>query len=314
MATASPPLPFQHHPHLHLEQTINIPDSVTIYDLPQELLESVIDLAPEIIDLKSYVLVGKRWVRRCQERLFERLTLSSLETDGWTRPLSENQPLLFSYVRTLTLKAVHPLHWRDANFERCMSCFGGGRGDGQGKCRVRTLSLVDSSVDSDGEVISRVLGPLRSSVQTLRMSSVSIPPVKDVRPFFCMFSQLQNVHVPYLLTSSGVPNEESRFAKEFTLPPLNGELKLLFLYRGLEGIASSLSKLPLRFRSITVSPPCGRWNFEIDNILAVCGETVKTFRIKRAELGAPPLSTRFFLTGILIDEIPQTCKFFFQSL
>ena len=100
----------------------------------------------------------------------------------------------------------------------------------------------------------------------------------------------------------------------FTLPPLNGELEPLFLYPGLEGNASSLSKLALWFRSITVSPPYGRWNFEIDNILALCGETVKTFRIKRAELSASPLSTRIFLTGILIDEIPQTCMFFSQSL
>ena len=210
MATASPPLPFQHHRHLHPEQMTSTPDSVLIYDLPQELLDSVIDSILENIDLKSYALVGRRWVRRCQERLFEQLTLSSLETDGWTRPLLENQPLLFSYVRTLTLEDMHPLHWRDPNFERYMSCFGGGHGGGRGKCRVRVLSLVNSSVDLDGEVISRALCSLRSSIQTLTMHSVSIPPVKDVRPFFCMFPQLQNVHSSYLLTSDSVPNEESK--------------------------------------------------------------------------------------------------------
>lgn len=178
-----------------------------------------------------------------------------------------------------------------------MSCFGGGHGsnisgfDGdQIPCRVRALELMDCSVDLDGEVISRVLGPLRSSVRTVIMGSVSIPPAMDVRPFFCMFSQLRDVHIPGPQFCSVVPHGEARFAKEFSLPPLNGELKLFFLYHGLEGVLSSLSKLPLRFRSITVSPPGGRCNLGIDNILAVCGETIKTFHVKRMKLGASQLS------------------------
>jgi len=111
----------------------------------------------------------------------------------------------------------------------------------------------------------------------------------DVRPFFCMFSKLQNVHVPGPQFSSVVPHEESRFAKEFTLPPLNGELKLLFLYHGVEGVLSSISKLPLRFRSITVSPPSGHCDLEINNILVACGETIKTFRVKRMKLDVQAL-------------------------
>jgi hypothetical protein len=197
------------------------------------------------------------------------------------RPVTENQPLLFSYVRTLTLVGVYPRDWMDVDFERHMSCFYGGSGssgihNNPEPCRVHTLKLVDSSVDLDGEVISRVLGPLRSSVRTVIMGSVSIPPVMDVRPFFCMFSQLRNVHVPGPQFSSVVPHGEPRLANEFTLPPLNGELKLLFLYHGVEGVLSSLSKLPLRFQSVTVSPPGGQCDLEINNILVTCGETIKS--------------------------------------
>jgi hypothetical protein len=275
-----------------------IASPVTLYDLPQELLDVVIDLVPEIPLLRACALVGKRWVRRCQERLFERLTLSSQETEWWTRPVSENQPLLFSYVRTLTLRGVYPPDWRNPSFERHMSFFGDSNGpvhdNDQKQCRVHTLKLLDCSVDLDGEVISRVLGPLRSSVRTVIMGSVSIPPVMDVRPFFCQFSELRNVHIPGPQFSSVVPNGQSRLANEFTLPPLNGDLKLLFLYHGLEGVLYSLSKLPLRFRSITVSPPNGRCNLEINNILAVCGETIKSFHVKRMKLGTPPLSPHNF--------------------
>jgi hypothetical protein len=67
----------------------------------------------------------------------------------------------------------------------------------------------------------------------------------DVRPFFCMFSHLRDIHVPGPQFSGAVPHGEPRLANEFTLPPLNGELKLLFLYHGVEGVLSSLSKLPL---------------------------------------------------------------------
>jgi hypothetical protein len=201
-----------------------------------------------------------------------------------------------------------------------MGCFAGGGGSGdsdhdnrQKSCRVHTLKLLDCSVDVDGEVISRVLGPLRSSVRTIIMGSVSIPPVMDVRPFFSMFSQLRNVHIPGPQFSSVIPHGESRLAKEFTLPPLNGELKLLFLYRGVEGVLSSLSKLPLRFWSITVSPPNGRCDLEINNILATCGETIKAFHVKRMKLGKLLLYVSFSFTGVLIKQIPQMCKFSVQS-
>ena len=302
------------------KMTNTIAACVTLYDLPQELLDVVIDFVPQNAHLKSCTLVGKRWVRRCQELLFKRLTLSPQETEWWTRPVLENQPLLFSYVRTLTLRGVFPPDWRNADFERHMSCFGGGFGgdspghdNKQKPCRVHTLKLLDCSVDLDGEVISRVLGPLRSSVRTVVMGSVSIPPLMDVRPFFCMFSELRNVHIPGPQFSSVVPHGEPRLAKEFTLPPLNGELKLLFLYHGVEGVLSSLSKLPLRFRSVTVSPPNGRCDLEINNILVTCGETVKAFHVKRMKLGTTLPSACISPTGILI-EIPQMCKSFVQSL
>jgi len=296
--------------------------NTTLNDLPQELLDDIIDLVPNNFNLKKCALVGKRWVRRCQERLFERLTLpeSSSRTERWKRPVMENQPLLFSYVRRLTLVGVYPLDWVDVDFGRHMSCFGGGSSggiggsDGAKLCRVHTLKLVDSSVDVGGEVISRVLGPLRSSIRTVIMSSVSIPPVMDVRPFLCMFSQLRNVHIPGPQFSSVVPNGESRLPKEFTLPPLNGELRLLFLYHGVEGVLSSLSKLPLRFRSITVSPPGGRCDLEIDNILVTCGESIKSFHVRRMKLGRPPLSARVSTTRILMNEIPQTCRCSVQLL
>ena len=259
--------------------------TATLDDLPQELLDVIIDFVPQNTHIKKCALVSKRWVRRCQERLFEQLTLSSKVMDG---PVAENQPLLFSYVRRLTLMGIWPSVWRNPNFEQHMSCFSGSGSfdrDNAKPCRVHTLKLMDSSVDLDGEVISRVLGPLRSSVRTVIMGSVSIPPVMDVRPFLCMFSELRNVHVPGPQFSGVVPHGESRLAKDFTLPPLNGELKLLFLYHGLEGVLSSLSKLPLQFHSITVSPPGGRCDLEINNILVTCGETIKTFHVKRMKLG-----------------------------
>jgi len=300
--------------HVQLNATLN--------DLPQELLDDIIDLVPHNGNLKKCALVGKRWVRRCQERLFERLMLpdSFSRTERWKRPIMENQPLLFSYVRRLTLVGVYPPDWVDADFGRHMSCFGGSGSGGIGGpdnaklCRVHTLKLMDSSVDVDGEVISRVLGPLRSSVRTVIMSSVSIPPVMDVRPFFCMFSQLRNVHIPGPQFSGVVPNGESRLAKDFTLPPLNGELRLLFLYHGVEGVLSSLSKLPLRFQSITVSPPGGRCDLEIDNILITCGETIKSFHVRRMKLGTPPPSVRVSTTRVLMNEIPQTCRCSVQLL
>jgi len=302
--------------HIPIPEMTDTVVHATLNDLPQELLDDIIDLLPQDVNLKTCALVGKRWVRRCQERLFERLTLSSPEAERWTRPVEENQPLLFSYVKRLTLVGVYPLDWVDVNFGRHMSCFGGDGSSGPenvAPCRVHTLKLVDSSVDVDGEVISRVLGPLRSSVRTVIMSSVSIPPVKDLRPFFCMFSQLQNVHVPGPQFSSVIPDGNSRLAKDFTLPPLDGELKLSFLYHGGEGVLSSLSKLPLRFHSISVSPPGGQCDIEIDNILATCGKTVKAFHVRRMKLGMYLLSARTSTTHIPMHEIPQTCRSFVQS-
>ena len=303
--------------HTPVPKMTNTAVNATLDDLPQELLDAVIDFVPESVQLKNCALVGKRWVHRCQERYFERLTLSPHATGQWTRPVVENQPLLFSHVRTLTLLGVYPHDWMDANFERHMSCFGGGDNSDLNNpkpCRVHTLKLVDSSVDLDGEVISRVLGPLRSSVRTIIMGSVSIPPVMDVRPFLCMFSELRDVHVPGPQFSSVVPHGESRLAKEFTLPPLNGELKLLFLYHGVEGVLSSLSKIPLRFQSITVSPPSGQCDLEVNNILATCGETIKKFHVKRMKLGESLIFIYSSTTRIPIDEISQTCRSFVQSL
>jgi len=292
--------------------------NATIDDLPQELLDAIIDFVQQSVQLKQCAFVGKRWVRRCQERLFVRFTLSSQATERWMRPVMDNQPLLFSYVRTLTLVGVYPRDWMDADFQRHMSCFGGSSGssgiDSAEQCRVHTLKLIDSSVDLDGEVISRVLGPLRSSVRTVIMGSVSIPPVMDVRPFFCMFSELRDVHVPGPQFSGVVPHEESRLANEFTLPPLNGELKLLFLYHGVEGVLSSLSKLPLRFQSITVSPPGGQCALEINNILVICGETIKKFHVTRMRLGASPLSPHISIAQTAVTENSQMWWPFVQSL
>ena len=293
---APPPLGRKSHSESDSNLTRPVPRmtstavNATLDDLPQELLDAIIDFIQQTVQLRRCALVGKRWARRCQERLFARFTLSAQATEQWMKPVMVNQPLLFSYVRTLTLVGVYPRDWMDVDFQRHMSCFGSDSGssdiDNAKPCRVHTLKLVDSSVDLDGEVISRVLGPLRSSVRTIIMGSVSIPPVMDVRPFFCMFSQLRDVHVPGPQFSGIVPHEEPRLAKQFTLPPLDGELKLLFLYHGVEGVLSSLSKLPLRFRSITVSPPGEQCDLEINNILVTCGETIKKFHVARMRLGA----------------------------
>lgn len=293
---APPPLGRKSHSGSDFNLTRPVPRmtstavNATLDDLPQELLDAIIDFIQQTVQLRRCALVGKRWARRCQERLFARFTLSAQATEQWMKPVMDNQPLLFSYVRTLTLVGVYPRDWMDVDFQRHMSCFGSDSGssdiDNAKPCRVHTLKLVDSSVDLDGEVISRVLGPLRSSVRTIIMGSVSIPPVMDVRPFFCMFSQLRDVHVPGPQFSGIVPHEEPRLAKQFTLPPLDGELKLLFLYHGVEGVLSSLSKLPLRFRSITVSPPGEQCDLEINNILVTCGETIKKFHVARMRLGA----------------------------
>ena len=307
--TITPASPASYIPYPYSEKMTDTAVSATLNDLPQELLDSVIDLVPQRVQLKKCALVGNRWVRRCQERLFERFTLSPQGAVRWAWPVMESQPLLFSYVRTLTLLGVYPKDWMDANFERHMSCFGSGDSssgiDNAKPCRVHTLKLVDSSVDFDGEVISQVLGPLRSSVRTVVMGSVSIPPVMDVRPFLCIFSELRDVHIPGPPFSSVTPHGESRLAKGFTLPPLSGELRLLFLYHGVEGVLSSLSKLPLRFRSMTVSPPGGTCDLEINNILITCGETIKKFCVTRMKLGASlSLSVHVSTTQTLINENP----------
>jgi hypothetical protein len=227
------------------DMTTTTTTNVTLDDLPQELIDAVISFIPKNAHLKECALVGKRWVRPCQERLFEQVTLLSRATERWTIPVMENQPLLFSYIRKLTLREVYPPDWMDPNFERHMSCFGGGGGvgpdaDDAKPCRVHTLKLMDCSVDLDREVISRVLGPLRRTVRTVIMGSVSIPPVMDVRPFFCMFSDLRNVDIPGPQFSSSHPLTESRGLRGcITLPPLDGELKLLFLYHGVEGVLST---------------------------------------------------------------------------
>lgn len=294
--------------------------NATLNDLPQELLDAIIDSVPQNLHLKTCALVEKRWVGRCQERLFERFTLSSQGSDRWTRPIAGNRSSLFSYIQTLTLVGVYPPDWRDANFGRYMGWFDGsgdensGPDDNTEPCRVHTLKLMDCSVDLDGEVISRVLGPLRRTVRTVIMGSVSIPPVMDVRPFFCMFSDLRNVHVPGPQFSSSTPHGEPRLAKDITLPPLDGELKLLFLYHGVEGVLTSISKLKLRFRSITVSPPNGQCDLEINNILVTCGETLKSFNVRRMKLGTFLLSADVSPGQTLMNEIPQTYKLFVQSL
>lgn len=294
--------------------------NATLNDLPQELLDAIIDFVPQNLHLKTCALVEKRWVGRCQERLFERFTLSSQGSDRWTRPIAGNRSSLFSYIQTLTLVGVYPPDWRDANFGRYMGWFDGsgdensGPDDNTEPCRVHTLKLMDCSVDLDGEVISRVLGPLRRTVRTVIMGSVSIPPVMDVRPFFCMFSDLRNVHVPGPQFSSSTPHGEPRLAKDITLPPLDGELKLLFLYHGVEGVLTSISKLKLRFRSITVSPPNGQCDLEINNILVTCGETLKSFTVRRMKLGTFLLSVDVSPGQSLMNETPQTYKLFVRSL
>ena len=86
----------------------------TLNGVPKELLDDVIDSIPHT-NLKQCSLVRKCWVYRCQERLFERFTLSAQMTEWWTKPVRENQPLLFLYIKRLTLVGVYPPNWMDVN-------------------------------------------------------------------------------------------------------------------------------------------------------------------------------------------------------
>ena len=103
--------------------------STTLNNLPQELLDAVIDLVPQCVQLKECALVGKHWVRRCQERLFERFTLSLQRMVQGVAGYGESTLVVFVFQDVDSVGGCTEPYW------------------------VHTLKLISSLVDLDGEVI-----------------------------------------------------------------------------------------------------------------------------------------------------------------
>ena len=112
----APTLHQHHHSHPYplFKKMTNDTVYTTLNGAPKELLDDVIDSIPHA-NLKQCSLVRKCWVYQCQEQLFKRFMLSAQMTEWWTKPVRENQPLLFLYIKRLTLVGVYLPDWMDVN-------------------------------------------------------------------------------------------------------------------------------------------------------------------------------------------------------
>ena len=210
--------------------------------IPQELVDEVIDNLNNPRDLRACSLVSSEWVDRSRRRLFADVALDTWNFDQWRRNVPPGPNGISAYVRSLTLRQGRSIVSLEP--ETLMGIMD----HLTSFQRLKTLLLHDVNFDDlfDGPSLTQCFGHFGVSVKSLHLHGIRTD-MGTILFFISLFPNLDHLTISSPVLSSGKTGVPKGVL------PLRGALQLSGLGATSSALLHGILLIPLNLEEISVT-------------------------------------------------------------
>jgi len=232
--------------------------------IPQELVDEVIDNLDNPRDLRACSLVSSEWVDRSRRRLFAHVALNTWNFDQWRRNIPPGPNGISAYVRTLTLRQARSI----ASLEP--ETLMGIMDHLTSFQRLQTLLLVDVSFNDsfDAQSLTQCFGHFGVSVKTLHLHGIRTD-MSTMLFFISLFPNLDHLTISSPILSS------RKIEVPKGVPPLRGALRLSGLGATSPTLLQGILLIPLNLEEISVTHSQIADSGVLNRLIEACAPTLK---------------------------------------
>ena len=232
--------------------------------IPQELVDEVIDNLNNPRDLRACSLVSSEWVDRSRCRLFANVALSTWNFDQWRRNIPPGPNGISAYVRSLTLRQARSIVSLEP--ETLMGIMD----HLTSFQRLKALLLHDVNFDDlfDGRSLTQCFGHFGVSVKSLHLHGIRTD-MSTMLFFISLFPNLNHLAIGSPILSSG----ETEVPKGVL--PLRGTLQLSGLGATSCALLQGILLIPLDLEEISVTHSQIADPGALNRLIETCAPTLK---------------------------------------
>ena len=242
--------------------------------IPQELVDEVIDNIDNPHDLRACSLVSSRWVERSRRRLFDSVALNTWNFNMWRRNIPPGSNGISAYVRSLTLRQARSIVSLEpeilvdimdhlASFQR-----------------LKVLLLQDVTFDDlfDGRSLTHCFGHFGVSVRSLHLHGMRTN-VSTLLFFISLFPNLDCLAVrsPHIYTRGETEVPKGALS-------LRGTLRLSGLGATASILLQGILLIPLQLVELSVTHSKIPDSRVLNRLIEACAPTLK--KVELAHLGS----------------------------
>lgn len=232
--------------------------------IPQELVDEVIDNLNNPRDLRACSLVSSEWLDRSRRRLFANVSLNTWNFDQWRKNIPPGPDGISAYVRSLTLRQARSIVSLEP--ETLMGIMD----HLTSFQRLNVLLLHDVNFDDlfDGQSLTQCFGHFGDSVQSLHLHGITAD-MGTMLFFISLFPNLNHLSIGSPILSSG----KTGIPKG--VPPLRGTLQLSGLGATSCSLLQGILLIPLSLEEISVTHSQIPDSTVLDKLIETCAPTLK---------------------------------------
>ena len=232
--------------------------------IPQELVDEVIDNLNNPRDLRACSLVSSEWVDRSRRSLFANVALSTWNFDQWRRNIPPGPDGISAYVRSLTLRQARSIVSLEP--ETLMGIMD----HLTSFQRLKALLLHDVNFDDlfDGRSLTQCFGHFGVSVTSLHLHGIKAD-TGTMLFFISLFPNLNHLAIGSPVLSSG-KTEVPR-----GVLPLRGTLQLSGFGTTSCTLLQGLLLIPLYLEEISITHSQIADSGVLNRLIETCAPTLK---------------------------------------
>jgi len=242
--------------------------------IPQELVDEVIDNLDNPHDLRACSLVSSGWVERSRRRLFDSVALNTWNFDKWRRNIPPGSNGISAYVRSLTLRQARSIiSLEPETLTGIMDHLASFQ-------RLKVLLLQDVTFDDlfDGRSLAQCFGHFGVSVKSLHLHGMRA----NVSTLLFFVSLLPNldclaVRSPHIYTRGETEVPKGALS-------LRGTLRLSGLGATASTLLQGILLIPLELVELSVTHSKIADSRILNRLIEACAPTLK--KVEFAYLGS----------------------------
>jgi len=242
--------------------------------LPQELVDEVIDNLNNPHDLRACSLVSSKWLEGSRRKLFASVSLNTWNFDQWQRNITPGPDGISAYVRSLALRQARSIISLEP--ETLMGIMD----HLTSFQRLKALLLQDVNFDFffDGLSLTQCFGHFGVSVKSLHLHGVRT----DMSTMLFFISLFPNLD--HLTISSPILSIREREARKEALP-LRGTLQLIGLGATSSTLLEGLLLIPLHLEGLSVTHSKIADSMVLNRFIEACAPTLKKIELAHLTSG-----------------------------